>query len=525
MSDAGPWLKAVPGAPPPSGLPRAPSTDAGPTSLFDVTLDSAQRSVVDLPPDRAVLVLGDAGYGKTSVALHRMARVLRERARNGRAAILVPSAGLVALLQPLVRRLGLDVEVRTYDVWAAREARRAFRDLPKRESRDARASVLRVKRDPALRPLLAELASEPPGRIDDDRDAPRVRTRAFAQRADLQHLFGDALRMRRLRALSAHALSERAIEEVLEHTRVQFSRTTEDAWSHVTDRERLVAVDRLALDEGTPDEDAASVDIEDFAVLFALDAMRAARAGQSATAPRAYDCILLDEAQELAPLELELVGRALRPERALIVAGDADQQMDPTAFFQGWDGVMAELGRPQHARAALEVSYRCPPEVVRLARTLLEPGGLARAPALGLPSEAALIAWLAGEADALDTVAPEARTAIVWPLGDLRPAPRSAASRGRRAARAGRTLHVPARHRRDHRRPGARAGIRLRARTGRKPRRVPRHTGRPPRALRRRDARTLGRPLGARDRLTRAARRAERAPQGRLARTSAKCVS
>jgi ATP-dependent DNA helicase UvrD/PcrA len=340
-------------------------------SLVDVTLDPAQRAAVALPAGRPLLVLGEAGHGKTTVALHRLAHVWREAraaGREARAAVIVPTEGLARLLQPLLRRLGVDVEALTYDRWAAAQARRAFRRLP-RESELTPPSVMRVKRDPALRVALRELAGRAPGVVDDDIDAPRTRTRALAVRADLQHLFGDRLLLERVAAASP-SIGPRALADVLDRTRVQFGLTAEEEWSHV-DAGRLVAVDRRALDEGTASGDVKTVDVEDYAVLFELDRMRAARRGGAPTAPRPHDILLVDESQELAPLELALIGRSLGPGGTLIVAGDADQQTDATTTYQGWDAAMAELGAPDHDTVRLEVGYRCPPGVVALARRIL----------------------------------------------------------------------------------------------------------------------------------------------------------
>jgi DNA helicase-2/ATP-dependent DNA helicase PcrA len=340
-------------------------------SLVDVTLDPAQREAVALPAGGALLVLGEAGHGKTTVALHRLAHVWKEAraaGREARAAVVVPTEGLARLLQPLLRRLGVDVEALTYDRWAAAQARRAFRRLP-RESELTPPAVMRVKRDAALRIALEELAGGAPGVVDDDIDAPRTRTRAHAVRADLQHLFGDRLLLERV-AAGSPAIGRRAIDEVLDRTRIQFGLTAEEEWSHV-DAGRLVAVDRRAIDEGTASGDVKTVDVEDYAVLFELDRMRAARRGAAPTAPRAYDILLLDEAQELAPLELALIGRSLAADGTLIVAGDADQQTDATTSFRGWDSTMAELAAREHATVRLEVGYRCPPGVVALARHVL----------------------------------------------------------------------------------------------------------------------------------------------------------
>jgi superfamily I DNA/RNA helicase len=112
------------------------------------------------------------------------------------------------------------------------------------------------------------------------------------------------------------------------------------------------------------------VDVEDYAVLFELDRLRAVHRGVAATPPKAFDLLAVDEAQELAPLELALVGRSLAPGGTLVVSGDADQHTDETSTFLGWDAVMRELGVHEHTTTRLGIGYRCPPDVVALARAV-----------------------------------------------------------------------------------------------------------------------------------------------------------
>ncbi|MDP9148867.1 MAG: ATP-binding domain-containing protein, partial [Myxococcota bacterium] len=338
--------------------------------LVDVRLDPAQREVIGLPPERTVLVLGEAGHGKTTVALHRLAHVWRASKGDLRAAVVVPTEGLARLVQPLLRRLGVDVEAVTYERWARTEARRAFRDLPRQESELTPAAVQRVKRDGALRSALALLARRPPGRVDDDVDARPSRSRALARRGDLQHLFGDRTLLEAL-ARESGSITPRAIDEVLDHTRLQFALTAERDHADVVDRQRLIAVDGRRLDEGTSTANAGAVDAEDYAVLFELDRLRAELLQRAPATPRSHDVLVIDEAQELAPLELALLGRGLAKDGTLVVAGDIDQQTDVTTRFGGWAAAMTELGRPDYATVHLDVSYRCPPAVTSLARSVL----------------------------------------------------------------------------------------------------------------------------------------------------------
>ena len=55
-----------------------------------------------------------------------------------------------------------------------------------------------------------------------------------------------------------------------------------------------------------------------------------------------YTHLVIDEAQELSPIELGILGRAVEPRGgALTVAGDAAQRIDRTGYFASWEGVMA----------------------------------------------------------------------------------------------------------------------------------------------------------------------------------------
>jgi DNA helicase-2/ATP-dependent DNA helicase PcrA len=351
-------------------------------------LDPAQQRAVDLPPGGALLLLGEAGAGKTTVALHRVVTLQRRTKKRFRAAVVVPTEGLRRLSRSLLDRLGApDVDVHLYDKFAAKQARRVFRKLPRRESQSARASVIRFKRHEALRSLLRDLPA-----------------RAVTSRADLHELFGD-------RALVARMVHEAGlplptISDVLEHTRIQFSNTTEEEFSG-TQASALQTLDGLKIDEGTVREDARTIDVEDYAVLFELDLVR----GGTARPPR-YDCIVVDEAQELAPLELGLIGRSLKPKGTLIVAGDREQQLDDTARFRGWHETMRELGAERHERVELEIGYRCPPEVESFAREL-RAARPARYPCARFSSEVHVSSWLVEALQDLVTKDHSSSTAVI----------------------------------------------------------------------------------------------------------------
>jgi hypothetical protein len=352
-------------------------------SPVEVVLDAMQQAAVALPSARSLLILGEAGFGKTTVALHRLARLASEAARRHvpfSALVLVPTRGLRRLIVALLERMGVAlgessrggrVEVRTFERWVAEQGRRAFVDLPERDSVAAPLAASRIKRHPALRVVLPDVVAGTPamraierGYRDDERQRPRD---------DLLHLFGDRELLARVAAASGAQLTPRMIQQLVAHTKIQFMPTTERQFAHVVTPDRLVTVDGQSIDASTPMQDVESIDVEDFAVLFALDRLRHADAPDKRAAPREYDLIVLDEAQEFAAIELELIGRARAAGGSITIAGDEHQQVDETTVFPGWAAALHELACADACeQVTLRESYRCPPAIEALARALFD---------------------------------------------------------------------------------------------------------------------------------------------------------
>lgn len=318
-------------------------------------LDPVQRAAVEAPPGPA-LVIGEAGSGKTTVALHRLVRLARLVGPDARIGVIVPTPGLARFAARQLDRLGRpDLGVLTFDQWAWRRARRAFADWPARRSRDRTPATDDLKRHPDLLPEIADLSGRLPARP--------------VRRADLIHLFGDAVRMARATA----RLPSGTAAAVLEHAKVQFADPTEVAWRHV-DPERLATLDARLIDDGTPMQDAGTADPADAAVAFELDRCVAARTGRRPARLARYDVLLVDEAQALTPIELRLIGRAVGPGGSLIVSGDAGQHMGADGSFAGWDETLAALGAAGAPRWRLPAVYRSPPDLAAWARRWVEPG-------------------------------------------------------------------------------------------------------------------------------------------------------
>ncbi|EYF02966.1 ATP-binding domain-containing protein [Chondromyces apiculatus] len=406
-----------------SGQPLAaelPSRGEGGPRLASL-LDAAQTALLRRAPDEPLLVLGAAGCGKTTVALHRVAAICRaapDRFDPARVLVVVPEPGLLHLARRMLADLSMEqVLVQTFDDWIRGEARRLFPWLPPREAEEAPFGIRRVKRHPALTvaidALIEESTREIASRLDrllaghgriraaieartetilDERlrlagevllaeAAPKrkrllegalreERRKLERVRGDLRRLVGDRALLDQAARVAGGDLPPLVLQQLTDHTRRQLDDPSEVRYAHV-DADRLITLDGRSLDDGTPDATAGTVDVEDYAILLELLYRKTGRTSTRAGALSRYAHLVLDEAQEFAPIELRALGRALAGGSAT-VAGDAAQRIDRTSHFASWDAVVGELG-VEVAPAHLETSYRCPRPLVEMAHLVLGP--------------------------------------------------------------------------------------------------------------------------------------------------------
>jgi len=459
-------------------MPTIPEQQKGPGGRLPALLvasrfDQQQRAVVDHSGKPPLLVTGAAGCGKTTAVLHHVARLHAsqpQRFPQHGIQIVVPESRLADLATAVLGDLHLHgAKVATFDQWITEQAGMVFEDLPSRMSGQASATVTKFKRHQAVRallPILVErLGCEVADRLD-RRLAARGRVRGawarqpgttllerlqalraaeltvtpdalqaetnaifeheindlYAVREDLLRLFGDRELLSRAVAASDGELKAAGIQEVLEHTHIQFSQTADEEFAHV-DADARRAIDGLDLDAGTPQEDADTVDVEDYAIAFELLRLKTGSVRTPYGSPTRHACLAADEAQEMAPIELAILRRMLAPEGALIIAGDSAQQIDPAVYFRSWAATMQEVGTPIFDHQRLRTSYRCTAEILGFAAEQLGPRGEpddCQAARRGLPvtrscfpTEQHAIASIGAALRDLHGRAPEASVAVI----------------------------------------------------------------------------------------------------------------
>jgi DNA helicase-2/ATP-dependent DNA helicase PcrA len=386
-------------------------------------LDKQQYEALTREAERPLLILGGAGCGKTTVALHRLAYLAHQQPdvyALENLFVIVPEEGLVRLTRSLLEELGMEgVGVSTIDAWFVEQAGKRLPELPTRLAVTTPAVVIRIKRHSAfcaLLPMIAQQAGRACARRIDralrtrdqfsshyegsDAEFPLQRLEAALELmltgrtdaecetiretaaeeisrfssplADRERLLGDRDLLERVVRDAKGEIPTSAVKRVLEHTRLQDSPTAEQQFADVPEHNKR-AVDGLSLDKDTPNEDAGSIDVEDFALLLELDRQKSGRPISAHRSLRPYTHLVLDEAQELSEVELLILGQAVATHGSVTVAGDSAQQIGAGTSFESWDKVMGALGRGRAAPVTLETSYRCTAPIVEFGQAVLGP--------------------------------------------------------------------------------------------------------------------------------------------------------
>jgi DNA helicase-2/ATP-dependent DNA helicase PcrA len=86
-----------------------------------------------------------------------------------------------------------------------------------------------------------------------------------------------------------------------------------------------------------------------------------------------FEHILVDEAQDLSPVELSVVLSVTTPARSITLAGDVAQRLHMDNGFTGWSDVLAQLGLSHVEIEPLKLSYRSTFEIIQYAHEVLGP--------------------------------------------------------------------------------------------------------------------------------------------------------
>jgi AAA domain/UvrD-like helicase C-terminal domain len=365
---------------------------SGPMRDIVATIQPDQDDIVRADAAQTVCVQGAPGTGKTAVGLHRVAYLLyayREQVRRRGVVMVGPNQAFLSYIRNVLPALGeLDVSQTTVGELVA--------SVQVRGSDDEAAAIVKgdARMAEVLRRALWASVRAPSAAVVLPRGSRRWRVAAW----EIEELVHE-LRHRGVRYGAARELLEHRIAHVILTMMEAAGEACDDRTHEAVRRSRPV---RAAVDAIWPKVDAVRLV---FGLLSSAEALTAAADGVLTTReqaaivwpspPRgpgsarwsAADAVLIDEArdlisrtpslahvvvdeaQDLSPMECRALGRRCSTGSATVL-GDLAQGTTPWAA-PSWPTLLANLGKPDTGVRELSVGYRVPRQILDYASTLL----------------------------------------------------------------------------------------------------------------------------------------------------------
>ncbi|MET8451023.1 UvrD-helicase domain-containing protein [Streptomyces sp. NPDC005209] len=364
----------------------------GPMRDIVATIQPEQDEIVRSGLSGTVCVQGGPGTGKTAVGLHRVAYLLyahRERLARTGTLVIGPNRSFLHYIEQVLPALGeLAVRQATVDDLVAH--------VEVRGTDDAAAAMIKgdARLAQVLRRAVDSHVTMPTESVVVVRGSRRWRVAAYELEEIVRELLARDIRY----GAAREALPQRIAHAVL----VQMERSGEAPDDRVQDavaRNSAVkaavkaiwpAVDpaklvlRLLTDadflavhaEGILDEDeqktilwAKPVRSVKSAPWSAADAVLIDEAGDLVERTHSLGHVVLDEAQDLSPMQYRAVGRRCTTGSATVL-GDLAQGTTPWAT-RSWDEALAHLGKTDGVIEELTAGFRVPTDVITYASRLL----------------------------------------------------------------------------------------------------------------------------------------------------------
>jgi DNA helicase IV len=365
---------------------------SGPMRDIVATIQPDQDDIVRGSFDQTVCVQGAPGTGKTAVGLHRVAYLLyahAQRLSRGGVVVVGPNQAFLAYIRNVLPALGeLDVsQVSVSDLTATVPVRGTDLEPAARIKGDARMAAVLANA------LWAQI--EPPAEaIVLARGSWRWRVPA----AEIAELVGE-LRERGVRYGTGRELLSHRIAHVIltrmeaagescddrTHEAVRRTRPVQQAVAQVwpkTDPVRLVfrllaepellrraadtildAAEQAAISWASPPRGPGS------ARWSAADAVLIDEAADLIERTPSMAHIVVDEAQDLSPMQCRAIGRRCATGSATVL-GDIAQGTTPWATTS-WTQLLGHLGKPEADLRVLDTGYRVPRQILDFASRLL----------------------------------------------------------------------------------------------------------------------------------------------------------
>ncbi|MGH9064819.1 MAG: HelD family protein, partial [Acidimicrobiales bacterium] len=373
------------------------------------TIQVEQDEVIRSPLPGVLAVQGGPGTGKTAIGLHRAAYLLYAHPELARSSVLVvgPNRTFLRYISMVLPSLGEEAVLQTTLADLVPGVRAPGPEAPGAEL---------VKGDVRMAAVLVQALAGRRGTVEEDVVLSYRLTRLVLAAADVNAAAGAlasrqapyqagraALRDRLVSMAYRRAVQEPALLGSVEPAGVAralradpgFRAALDRLWPAVSAKSLVrdlldspVRLARAAAGVLTPDEQAALLGRDGAAgaagaAAEAAAATRRARSWTVADIPlldeaeallggvgRTYGHVVVDEAQDLSPMQLRMLARRC-PAGSMTVLGDLAQGTGAFAH-DSWDEVVEHLPTPEgHRLEELTLGYRAPGQVLDLASRLL----------------------------------------------------------------------------------------------------------------------------------------------------------
>ncbi len=365
---------------------------SGPMRDIVATIQPDQDDIVRASVEQTVCVQGAPGTGKTAVGLHRVAYLLYAYAqRLGRGGVLVlgPNKAFLAYIENVLPALGeLGVtQLSVAELVAAVAVRGTDSDAAAQIKGDARMAAV-------LSNALWEQLAEPADALMLARGSRRWRVPAYELAELAAELRARGVRYGTGRELFSHRIAHVILTRMESagetcddrtHEAVRRSRPVQAAVAQMwpkTDPVRLVfrlladpALLARAADGILDAAEQASIRWPNpprgpgSALWTAADAVLIDEAADLIERTPSLAHIVVDEAQDLSPMQCRAIGRRCATGSATVL-GDIAQGTTPWAT-SSWPQLLGHLGKPDAELRVLDTGYRVPRQILDFASRLL----------------------------------------------------------------------------------------------------------------------------------------------------------
>ena len=394
-------------------------------------IDPEQYKLITQPESSIIAIQGTAGTGKTTVALHRVAWLHfqdRHRFAANRILVTVFNKALANYISKVLPSLDVhNVQIHIFEDWMSSIRFRLYGNrLPKEYSDDTPVSVIRFKKHPALLKIINDYITDKETqfhqrlveiienrRIEDfpldtlssesfidrlyslyrwierqiildgkafdcgveaknrlsklviseiDPTKPKIQTlialweELFTNFELLKNKFGE----------NTHAdFSAKMLDEAIDWQRHQYIARLGYESTEKPDLSFLVT-GKIKLSRGK-----ATLDFEDDAILLYFYQKLLGDIPASRKNKLKFTHLMVDEVQDLSPIDLIVLFQVVDPPPSITLAGDVHQKMVEYSGFQNWETMFYNIGMSGHPVSSLKVGYRSTYEIMSFSQSVL----------------------------------------------------------------------------------------------------------------------------------------------------------